>query len=281
MFIWAGEARRGMAVNRVSTGIPTLDRIMGGGLIPGKTYLVTGETGVGKTILSLHFLMEGLRRGEKVSYVSLDERINGVLDGALTLGWDFWTHYREGRFFPFEIRIYSEDLGRYRKDSRAYVDTIIKMTRGGEVSRIVLDPISAMAFGAADDFAVREYIREIITYLEEKIGATTILTCDIPSGSTQLSRFGYEEYLSSGVIVLGLVNLDGRLVRTLLVRKMRWSPADHSIYTFEIVKGRGIIIGPTLKSLMQRQLSPVQPSTSGLRVQGDSSKGSTSESSPI
>lgn len=273
-----------MSSTRVSTGIPTLDRITGGGLIPGKTYLVTGETGVGKTILSLHFLMEGLRRGEKVSYVSLDERINGVLDGAMTLGWDFWTPYREGRFFPFEIRIYSEDLGRYRKDSRAYIDTIIKMTRGGEVSRIVLDPISAMAFGAADEYAVREYIREIIIYLEEKIGATTMLTCDIPSGSTQLSRFGYEEYLSSGVIVLGLVNLDGRLVRTLLVRKMRWSPADHSIYTFEIVRGRGIIIGPTLRALQQRLTSPGTASQATARPQGvqtGSLEGVTRDSSPI
>ncbi len=274
-----------MSITRVSTGIPTLDRITGGGLIPGKTYLVTGETGVGKTILSLHFLMDGLKRGEKVSYVSLDERINGVLDGATTLGWDFWTFYKEGRFFPFEIRIYSEDLGRYRKDSKAYIDTIIKMTRGGDVSRIVLDPISAMAFGAADEFAVREYIREIITYLEEKIGATTMLTCDIPSGSTQLSRFGYEEFLSSGVVVLGLVNLDGRLVRTLLVRKMRWSAADHSIYTFEIVRGRGIVIGPTLRALQTRQAGVSSVSNAfGVRGQSPqlgSDEGAAKESSPI
>jgi len=252
-------------------------------LIAGKTYLVTGETGVGKTILSLQFLMDGLRRGEKVSYISLDERINGVLDGALTLGWDFWTPYREGRFFPFEIRIYSEDLGRYRKDSKAYIDTIIKMTRGGDVSRIVLDPISAMAFGAADEFAVREYIREIIVYLEERIGATTILTCDIPSGSTQLSRFGYEEFLSTGVIVLGLINLDGRLVRTLIVRKMRWSQADQSVYTFEIVKGRGVIIGPPLKSLQQRLTGPMSESSAALTgsgAQGERLRGRTTESSP-
>ncbi len=263
-----------MSTARVSTGIPTLDRITGGGLIPGKTYLVTGETGVGKTILSLHFLMDGIKRGEKVAYVSLDERINGVLDGAMTLGWDFWSPYREGRFFPFEIRIYSEDLGRYRKDSKAYIDTIIKMTRGGDVTRIVLDPISAMAFGAADEFAVREYIREIIAFLEEKIGATTMLTCDIPSGSTQLSRFGYEEFLSSGVIVLGLTNLEGRLVRTLLVRKMRWSQADHSVYTFEILRGRGVVIGTTLRSLLSRQGGAGVAGMGGAGVQGISTGGS-------
>jgi circadian clock protein KaiC len=110
-----------------------------------------------------------------------------------------------------------------------------------------------MAFGALEEFAVREYIREIILFLEEKIGATTVLTCDIPSGSTRLSRFGYEEFLSSGVIVLGLRNIGGRLVRTLMVRKMRWSPADMTIYTFEIMGKRGIVIGPPLTALESGQ----------------------------
>jgi len=242
-----------LVLERVSTGIPKLDRILGGGFIRGKTYLITGEAGVGKTILTLQFLLDGLRNGERVAYVSLDERVQGVLDGALTLGWDLWSYYRMGLLYPFEIRIFSEDLRKYGKSSKAYIDTIIKMTNGGQVSRIVLDPISAMAFGALEEFAVREYIREIILFLEEKIGATTVLTCDIPSGSTRLSRFGYEEFLSSGVIVLGLRNIGGRLVRTLMVRKMRWSPADMTVYTFEIMSKRGIVIGPPLTALESGQ----------------------------
>jgi circadian clock protein KaiC len=242
-----------LVLERVSTGIPKLDRILGGGFIRGKTYLITGEAGVGKTILTLQFLLDGLRNGERVAYVSLDERVQGVLDGAMTLGWDLWSYYRMGLLYPFEIRIFSEDLRKYGKSSKAYIDTIIKMTNGGQVSRIVLDPISAMAFGALEEFAVREYIREIILFLEEKIGATTVLTCDIPSGSTRLSRFGYEEFLSSGVIVLGLRNIGGRLVRTLMVRKMRWSPADMTIYTFEIMSKRGIVIGPPLTALESGQ----------------------------
>ncbi|MDW8042373.1 MAG: ATPase domain-containing protein [Nitrososphaerota archaeon] len=245
-------------LERISTGIPKLDRILGGGLIRGKTYLITGETGVGKTILSLQFLMEGLKNGEHVAYVSLDERVQGVLEGATTLGWDFWSYYKMGVLYPFEIRIFSEDLRKYGKSSRAYIDTIIKMTNGGRVSRIVLDPISAMAFGAMEEFAVREYIREIILFLEEKIGATTVLTCDIPSGSNRLSRFGYEEFLSSGVIVVGLRNVGGRLVRTLMVRKMRWSPADMSVYTFEIMHKRGVVIGPPLRTVEAALQSPPQ-----------------------
>ncbi|MEM2042294.1 MAG: ATPase domain-containing protein, partial [Nitrososphaerota archaeon] len=69
----------------------------------------------------------------------------------------------------------------------------------------------------------------------------------------RLSRFGYEEFLSSGVIVVGLRNVGGRLVRTLMVRKMRWSPADMTVYTFEIMHKRGVVIGPPLTSLESGQ----------------------------
>ena len=94
---------------RVSTGIPKLDKMLGGGLLRGRTYLVTGETGVGKTILSLRFLLEGLRNGEQCIYVSLDERIDGVLRGALSLGWNFWDYIDQRLFFPFEFRLFASD----------------------------------------------------------------------------------------------------------------------------------------------------------------------------
>ncbi|MEM0079108.1 MAG: ATPase domain-containing protein [Nitrososphaerota archaeon] len=228
--------------DRISTGIPKLDQMLGGGFIRGRTYLVTGETGVGKTILSLQFILEGLRQNEFAIYVSLDERIDGVLNGALSLGWDFWEYINRGMFFPFEFRLFTSDLKRFGKESRTFVEAIEKIARGRPISRIVLDPISALALGAREEFIVREYLREIINMLEEKLGATTLLTCDIPTGSTKLSRFGFEEFLSSGVIVLSVVRFKGKLLKTIYVRKMRWSNADSSIYVFEIRPGEGIVI---------------------------------------
>ncbi|MEM4649025.1 MAG: ATPase domain-containing protein, partial [Nitrososphaerota archaeon] len=136
---------------RVSTGIPKLDQMLGGGLLKGKTYLVTGETGVGKTILSLQFLLEGLRNGENCIYISLDERIEGVLRGALSLGWNMWEYIEQGIFHPFELRLYAEDLRRFGKESRAFVDALARIAAGRPVSRIVLDPISALAAGAKEE----------------------------------------------------------------------------------------------------------------------------------
>src|SRR2546428_12865451 len=60
-------------MDRISTGVAGLDTMLGGGLIPRRPYVVSGPTGSGKTILAMHFLAEGLGRGEAGPMVTLDE----------------------------------------------------------------------------------------------------------------------------------------------------------------------------------------------------------------
>jgi len=55
---------------RVSTGVPGLDEILKGGLLPGRSYLVRGGPGTGKTTLGFHFLCEGLAKQEKPLFIS-------------------------------------------------------------------------------------------------------------------------------------------------------------------------------------------------------------------
>ena len=57
----------------IKTGIAELDNILGGGLTANRVYLLHGTPGSGKTTLSLQFLLEGVRQGEKVLYVTLSE----------------------------------------------------------------------------------------------------------------------------------------------------------------------------------------------------------------
>src|SRR5208282_3870197 len=76
------------ADTRVPTGIPGLDRMLGGGLIAGRPYLVTGGTGSGKTLLGLTFLLEGMRRGEELLLVAVDEPPNEIVEHVRSLAWD-------------------------------------------------------------------------------------------------------------------------------------------------------------------------------------------------
>jgi circadian clock protein KaiC len=72
----------------LGTGVPGLDSILIGGLAPNRLYLLEGEPGCGKTTLSLQFLMEGVRRGEKVLYITLSETAEELHQVAMSHGWD-------------------------------------------------------------------------------------------------------------------------------------------------------------------------------------------------
>ncbi|MEE9164439.1 MAG: RAD55 family ATPase, partial [Thermoplasmata archaeon] len=65
-------------MQRVSTGIEGLDTMLHGGLVPGRSYVLTGPPGSGKSILGMHFLLEGIRNGESVILVSIDEPPNEI-----------------------------------------------------------------------------------------------------------------------------------------------------------------------------------------------------------
>lgn len=72
---------------RISTGIPGLDGVLGGGLMPSRLYLLEGSPGAGKTTLALQFLMEGRSRGERGLFVTLSETTEELEAIAVSHGW--------------------------------------------------------------------------------------------------------------------------------------------------------------------------------------------------
>ena len=71
-----------MMTQRLSTGIPGLDEVLRGGLLPGQLFEVRGTAGTGKTTLGLQFLMEGARRGEATLFISLVEPERALRESA-------------------------------------------------------------------------------------------------------------------------------------------------------------------------------------------------------
>jgi circadian clock protein KaiC len=73
--------------SRISTGVPGLDEILGGGLTPDRIYLIEGTPGAGKTTLALQFLLEGVAQGVPGLYVTLSETAIELRAVARTHGW--------------------------------------------------------------------------------------------------------------------------------------------------------------------------------------------------
>ena len=86
-----------MEKKRVSTGIPGLDPLIGGGFPSCKSYLVTGEPGTGKSIFCVQFVLNGLMNGEKAVYVAVDEKPADIVEEAASLGWNLLKFIEEKR----------------------------------------------------------------------------------------------------------------------------------------------------------------------------------------
>lgn len=232
-----------------STGIPELDKALGGGFIRGKTYLVAGETGAGKTIFSLQFLLTGaLYYNEPGVYIAIDEPTDQLLKGLKRFGWDVTDLVKSKLLTFLDMRTHFSKIylreERKKIEPRFIIESVLNAVKKARAKRLVIDPIAPLIYGGSpeDVLYVREFLREMVFAIERVGTITTIMTSEVPTGSRLLSRFGVEEFLASGIIVLGLKETEEGIVRVMYLRKARWAPAKPVKFIFDIEPGRGIVI---------------------------------------
>ncbi len=244
-------------VNKACTGIYLLDRQLQGGFRRGEIYLIAGEAGMGKTIFALQFLKTGADRGEVGIYITVDEPSEDVKRGVKeALGWDLEQYENTGKLifldFRTHFRIYNKETN-ITLDPRELAKIIIDYIKRYNAKRLVIDPIAPLIITSHHDILwVREYLRELVFQLKKFKDVTTVLTSEIPTGEEKkISRFGVEEYLASGVIVLTLEEYFGRLMRVMFIRKMRWTPISPVKLVFEIRYSEGIVVLRRLDEYLQ------------------------------
>ncbi len=250
---------------RVSTGIEGLDRMLGGGLLAGRPYLVTGGAGSGKTLLSLNFLLEGLRRGEKVLLVAADEPPYEIVENVRSFGWDIsavqtldanpGTRGFKRSAAVQEIRTMTDlrTLREHVEEQRgpgAVVDDIsiqsiqLKLRQqmtGVPFRRVVVDSMTSIrrfaVKSSADPQAERTEIQSLLRFLAEQ-GVTTLVTA-VPGDPGVLTA---EELLTRGEILLTRKWIGDRSVRQIKIVRMRGSPHDPERRPFAITP-RGVVVG--------------------------------------
>ena len=239
------------------TGIDGLDELLGGGFLRGKTYLIAGETGAGKTIFSLQFLIYGAMNGEPGVYLAIDEPREHLLRGIRRFGWDVVDELeKKGKLLFLDMRTHFSRI--YLKDEKRKIEPkfvisqILRNVDRINAKRLVIDPIAPLIYGGGDDILqAREFLREMVFALEKRKNVTTVMTSEIPTGSKRLSRFGVEEFLATGIIMLSLEEINGRIYRVMFIRKARWSPVKPSKYVFEIVPAKGIVLKGPIEDFYQ------------------------------
>jgi len=230
-------------MERIKTGIAGLDDIIQGGLPKESITLVSGPPGGGKSIFCFQFLYEGAQKGEKCLFMTLDKKVDGLLTQARELGFDFQQAIEEKLVKFIFLNI----------NKKFVYEAMTNEIMSGEYQRIVLDSITPLSempifirstedsnfdtgMNNPEDFPSgvalptrRLHLRYILNALETS-KSTSVVTSELPVGSTLLSRDGISEFLADGVITLSLdPTMDRRKLSVMKMRNTRHTLKPHNI----------------------------------------------------
>jgi len=239
-------------VDRVKSGIQGFDELVDGGFPKGTTILVTGPTGSGKTTFGVQFVYKGAELYDEPGViVTLEERAQDLRKEMRAFGWDLEKYEREGKLaiidgvsavvgLPSEERFVLEG-NLNAEDFLRYIYRVVKAIRA---KRLLIDSIPSIAFRLKEEKRIRNVLLQLNTILLE-MGVTAILTTEAPDPSRgKISRYGMEEYIARGVILLDFMERDVELKRYLLIRKMRETKHQMKKFPFEITE-EGIVVYPS------------------------------------
>jgi circadian clock protein KaiC len=239
-----------LSTDRVTTGVAGLDRVIEGGFPKGRSILVTGEPGTGKTIFALQFLVDGLRRGERGIYVAADEDPIDILEQAATMGWDLEKYTETKELAILNAGTYLSSLPGASKERHIDVHKAISDLAGFvnrlEAQRLVLDPAGPFVLLRDTTTRIQDQTRLLMKLLRSSMKTTNILTSYAVPRTGERVMHGIEEYLVAGAIVLELLWKDGKLCRSLVIEKMRCTNVKPAQYDFDILKGQGVVLETAL-----------------------------------
>lgn len=221
---------------RISSGISNFDRLIEGGFEKSSANLIVGGSGSGKTIFSMQFLMEGVRNGENVLYITFEEKKNEFFRNMLDFGWKLDDAEKSGKFSfleysPEKVRIMLEEGG-------GEVESIVLRKK---ITRIVIDSVTSFALLFEDDLKKREAALSLFSMLR-KWGCTALLTYEEePSRDNKLApnTLGFE---SDSIIVIYFKRVGKERERYIEILKMRGTKHSREIYPLQIEKN-GVSVG--------------------------------------
>ena len=220
----------------LSTGIPELDEMLGGGVREGDSLLVAGPSGTGKSALATQFVAEGLRHGEPGIMVIFEERPEGYMQRADTFGLKLKAAEQEGKLETLYLRPLDLSVDETMQE---ILDAI---GRTG-AKRLVIDSLvgfeMALAPGFRADF--RESLYRMIGALTGA-GITILSTVEVEDTFIGLPFSHYAiSFLTDDIVRMRYVEIDGQLRKVMVVIKMRGGNHSKDIREY-VITDEGIVI---------------------------------------
>lgn len=231
--------KRAKPSKKISSGIPSLDKLIRGGFNPNSVNLVVGGAGSGKSIFGTHFLVQGVKEDEPCLYISFEEEKESFYKNMLEFGWNLAELEKKENFFfleytPEKIKTMLEEGG----------GTIESLVLRKKIRRIVIDSMNSFELLFDDELKKRESTLSLFSILK-RWGCTTILLYERElSTGEQESSFKVFDFGSDSIIFLYSIKEKEERKGFLEVIKMRGSAHSKKTKPYEI-SNKGIVLKQT------------------------------------
>lgn len=223
-------------IERVSSGIPGLDELIEGGFVKGSINLIAGTTGTCKTTFCTQFIWHGLQNNEPGVYVTVEQEAEEIIKSSKRFGFDFEPYIQQGKCLFIDCM--PESLKELEK---VVFNSIVKI----DAKRFVLDSLTVALLGLREIKDPALLRREVFRFSKrlKALGVTSLLISEVPETQPKaLARFGFEEFVADGVIVLYFLEYSaGSRTRSLMIRKMRNTDHAVDIFPFQLTEN-GIVV---------------------------------------
>lgn len=248
---------------KVETGIRGFEEISFGGLPRGRSTLISGSSGSGKTIFSCQFLAEGiLQFKEPGVFVTFEENIDDLKRNVQSFGWDLkkfeeenkWAFVNAAQSYDNETKV----VGDYNLN--ALLARIEAAIRKVKARRVVLDSIGSLFHYFDDPSAIRRELYKILSALKKR-NVVVLITSERLEEYGSVSRFGVEEYIADNVLILRNVLENEKRRRTIEILKYRGSLHSMGEQSFVINPSSGIQIIPLTRLQLTQSSSATRVSS--------------------
>ena len=250
------------AVEKLRTGISSLDIIAKGGLPKNRTTLISGTAGSGKTVFAVHFLAAGIELGEPGVFVTFEEAASDVRENMKSFGWDLAKWEEEGKLTFVDASpdplVDTVEAGEF--DLGALIARIQNAVKKVNATRVSVDSLGAVFSQFEDQAMVRGELFRIASALKG-MGVTAVLTAERTDDHGPVARFGVEEFIADNVMILRNALEDETRRRTIEILKFRGCDHQKGEYPFTIIPDGGVIVIPLSAMQLSMKSSNVRISS--------------------
>lgn len=222
----------------LSTGVPALDELIGGGLVPGTNTLLSGPSGAGKTTTAIRCVMTALQRGERVVYYLFDEGVGTLLTRSKLLGMDLQPYLDSGALEMRQVDPAELSPGEFSSAVRHAVES-------DGARMLVIDSLNAYIQAMPGERFLMLHMHELLAYLNQR-GVTTILILGQHGFIGEIRSDIDLSYLSDAVLLFRFFEAKGEILTAISALKSRTSAHGRMIREFRVTPGAGIRIGEAL-----------------------------------